>query len=688
MGGMPSDQAGACPSCGYEGPIGAPCAERVCARRGYHFVPPEFAGAGRGPHFNGDPMVGLSVGDYLIVGRLGAGGFGTVYLALQTPILMKSALKLMNRAGMAPELGDTLLRKFRDEAMALARLSHPNIVRLLKYGQHEGMPYLVMEYVSGGRTLAGELRARVDAGQPMSSSEIRHLLDQLLNGLGAAHDAGIIHRDIKPGNIMLQSIRGDANFVRIGDFGLAKFAEARTQTTGFAGTPMYFAPEQVRGGGVGPWTDLYAVGVIAFEMLAQRRPFDGGTFEEILIQKVWPEYDPTAGLEGLTHLPPITRAVFRRALAMDPEQRFQRADELRRALDPILDFMAADETPGPTIEMPRGAVPAPMQPTSPELASTGPGLTPAALDSAQSQAPRKLLRWVALLLLAAAVAAGLIVDQAGDRQPYGGAALAPRLASGGSQGSEEPTGRADEPAEGASNGMSEVPARIELAVQPQPSPGAVSSEPPPERESRVHEDPARQARRTAERSERARNPAVTLEPAVRQPPRRTTRAKRRVSKTAEDPIPARGSNTLLHDALMELEETSEPAGSGAQVGTRGRPLAREPIRAQPQPPAPSAAGTARGAESLTIPNAVVNQIMRRASVRIRKCVTDGGHSGLILTVAFQIHPRGTVTHTSIQGRVTQIPVLDCVRSVVNRLVFPPFVGPAPRSVRYPVTVPR
>ena len=282
---------GICPSCEQHGPVGSVCVEAVCARRKYHFIP-RAAWKGDG----GDSLIGRTVGDYLLTGMLGRGGFGKVYRALQLPILMPSAVKLMDRPGGSEETTRRLLDKFRGEAQALAQLGHPNIVRLLKYGQHDGAPYLVMELVDGARTLKAEMEARAQARRRFEPDELQHVLGQLLDGLEAAHDKQIVHRDIKPENVMLQTVNRDREFVRILDFGLAKFVEARTETSQFAGTPMYFAPEQIDRRGIGPWTDLYAVGVIAFEMLTGQRPFDGQTFEQILVQKMDPSFDPMAQL--------------------------------------------------------------------------------------------------------------------------------------------------------------------------------------------------------------------------------------------------------------------------------------------------------------------------------------------------------------------------------------------------------
>ena len=325
--------AGACPSCAGRGAIGEPCEERGCRRRGYCFVPPEWAGE-LDPDAAGalDAMVGRRIDDYLVVDTLGAGGFGTVYLALQLPVMLKAALKLMQDRQQEPALAAALLRRFEGEARALARLSHPNVVRLLKYGLWSDAPYMVMEYVDGGRTLAAEVARHAVAGRPLPTTLVAHVLRQVLHGLEAAHRTGIVHRDIKPDNVMLQEVVGDPYHVRLVDFGLAKFVEERSSTSILLGTPMYMAPEQLDRAEVGPHTDLYATGVMAFELLTGRRPFASRTHQEILRQKVDPMYRPTAVLRDLG-LPPEVLAFFDRALARHPEGRYRSADEMRDAFE-------------------------------------------------------------------------------------------------------------------------------------------------------------------------------------------------------------------------------------------------------------------------------------------------------------------------------------------------------------------
>ncbi|MCA9522066.1 MAG: protein kinase [Myxococcales bacterium] len=312
----------------------------MCQIKGYYRIPDEYFAALRGkPAQSRDPNIGMLIGDFLVSSRLGEGGFGRVYLALQLPLFMKAALKIMLRGVGDDRMSRGLMRKFESEAMSLARLTHPNIVRLLKYGSFGETPYLVMEFVEGARTLKDEVAERVVQGSIFETGTTRHIINQVLNALQCAHDQMIVHRDIKPENVMLQSVAGDPYFVRVLDFGLAKFLEDGTETSMLFGTPFYMAPEQVMRSNIGPWTDNYAVGVMLYEMMTGRRPFPGKTTEEIVAQKLNQEFDPTERIRDLD-VPEFVFTFFRRALAWSPEDRFQHVGELRDAMNVVFDGLA------------------------------------------------------------------------------------------------------------------------------------------------------------------------------------------------------------------------------------------------------------------------------------------------------------------------------------------------------------
>lgn len=327
-----------CPNCDATGSVGQACTERTCRKRGYHYIPPNHA-ARASESEDSDPLIGKVIGDYLCVDIVGMGGFGKVYLAYQLPILMKAALKLMERTKFERGVMKLMLKQFEGEAAALAALNHPNIVRLLKYGTHNNTPYLVMEYVSQAVTLKREIANRAVRSQEFKPEDVFHVLTQIVSGLEAAHAMDIVHRDIKPDNVMLQELAGHPLFVRILDFGMAKFVEDQQDTKFAMGTPAYMAPEQLTRKGIGPWTDLYAVGVMAFELISGRRPFIGRTHQELLTKKIDPSYDPLTRISDLP-LPDMARSFLSRALAFDPADRFRTASEFRSAMKQVFEELA------------------------------------------------------------------------------------------------------------------------------------------------------------------------------------------------------------------------------------------------------------------------------------------------------------------------------------------------------------
>jgi tRNA A-37 threonylcarbamoyl transferase component Bud32 len=325
--------AGICPNCEQRGAVGDTCGERVCGKRGLRFVPADCFQPGQ----EVSPLVGRCIGKNLICKVLGRGGFGTVYLALQLPILMKVALKQLHRQDDPAEL-ERLLRKFELEGRALAQLNHPNIVRLIEYGEHDGAPFLVMEYVPGSRTLKRELKERGDRGATLELSEVRSILFQTLDGLSAAHAVPLLHRDLKPENLMLQSVEGNPLMVRLVDFGLVKFTSEEQQSSRLMGTPAYMAPEQFRQADLGPWTDLYAVGAMAFELLTGLRLFPQCTAQQIMSRKLDRDYDPGARAAE-AGVPAETVVFLRRAMARDPGDRFRSCRSFREGLEQALTAM-------------------------------------------------------------------------------------------------------------------------------------------------------------------------------------------------------------------------------------------------------------------------------------------------------------------------------------------------------------
>jgi hypothetical protein len=349
--------------------------------------------------------VPIQVGRYELIGELGRGGMATVHLARQLDLDRLVALKQLD--GLAHET-DTRVRRFVREARLAASLSHPNIVTVHDAFEVDGVPYIAMELAPGGT-----LR-EIDAG--LTIEQIAGVLDGVLAGLAHAERRHIVHRDLKPENLMVTA----EGQIKITDFGIAKATslakgDQRSLTTaGVAiGTPTYMAPEQALAEEVGPWTDLYAVGVIAFELLAGRTPFidDTDSSVHVLLQHV---NEAPPALEALRpRVDPQLAAWVARLLAKAPHDRPASASAAREELEDIilrlrgsrwrrnapLPYVAAAPAPAPRpVRTPRRfpsppnpaeaatVIPAPRQVRQPPPAAPA----PAAVAHAQPRRPRRM----------------------------------------------------------------------------------------------------------------------------------------------------------------------------------------------------------------------------------------------------------------------------------------------------------
>lgn len=332
---------GICPHCETSGHVGDRCDQELCQRKRYHVIPADsFRRLTEHPYDDRDPLIGHVIDSYLIAEAIGEGGFGKVYLAMQLPVLMKSALKIMLTRHTDEQTTDAIISRFKGEALSLAKLGHPNIVRLLATGSYHDRPYLIMEFVDGARTLETEWLEHQGLDDGFRLRDLRHVMNQVLNALESAHQQQVIHRDLKPENIMLQQVTGDPYFVRILDFGLAKILDRDTKTSIMAGTPVYMAPEQLQGHNMGPWTDVYAVGVLLYELCTLRTPFLGDSVDVILAQKLDPDRSPLVQ-PHVTNLIAPFREICERTFAPDPAQRFQTATQCRDAINTLFDQLAA-----------------------------------------------------------------------------------------------------------------------------------------------------------------------------------------------------------------------------------------------------------------------------------------------------------------------------------------------------------
>jgi tRNA A-37 threonylcarbamoyl transferase component Bud32 len=264
--------------------------------------------------------------------RLGQGGFAVVYAAFDRQLKRDVAVKVLR-----DELRDVpaVRERFRREAEAVARLRHPHVIPIYAVGERERIAYFIMPLVDGE-----SLRARLDRERRLPIPEVRRILRECATGLAAAHRAGLVHRDIKPDNIMLD---GPEARVLLMDFGIAKAAQAGgetlTQTGVIVGTPQYMSPEQASGDrAIDHRSDLYSLGIVAYQMLAGEVPFTGTTVASVLVKHI--AEDAPSVMRARPDCPSDLAAAVARLLEKDPARRWASADDLLRALE-------EDTGPGP-----------------------------------------------------------------------------------------------------------------------------------------------------------------------------------------------------------------------------------------------------------------------------------------------------------------------------------------------------
>lgn len=320
-------------------------------------------------------LIGRRLGKYEITELLGQGGMATVYKGYQPDIDRFVAIKVL-----PPHPGQStqFVERFRLEARTIAQLQHPHILPMHDYGGEGDILYLVMAYVSGG-----SLKDRIQRG-PLPLQEAESILRQIASALDYAHRRGVIHRDIKPDNILLDT-EGHA---MLADFGIVKILEGETTggltgTGGVLGTPAYMAPEQSQGLGVTAKTDIYALGVIVYEMITGRQPYQADTPMQVMLKHIT---DPVPSLREVSaSMPPALESVMTRVLAKNPDDRFNSASEFAQeflraihsdAASFTLREAAATKSSGPTPPSPTPSnlpVPAPeviIHQTPPEMHQT------------------------------------------------------------------------------------------------------------------------------------------------------------------------------------------------------------------------------------------------------------------------------------------------------------------------------
>lgn len=377
---MAQEQPGICPNCGtHKGSVGAPCTGELCVQKGYHYIPVSWFESSRQLSIRKrrplDPLLGRYINRYLLAGKLGEGGMGAVYVAIQKPLGREVALKLISGI----EISGAAIARFEREARAIALLDHPNIVKLHDYGIGDlefQVPYMAIEYVRHGRTLRRAFaKIKEESGGQIPGDVVLTVFRQILNALSAAHGDGLIHRDMKPDNVLILPVAGNPYLVKVLDFGLAK---AVSEVSGFdgdlshtglvLGTPFYMAPEQALSSGrsvIDARADLYAVTVMLYEVFTGIRPFTGDSALAILTSKTDPNHRPMDFPEARV-LPKPLRAFLGKGLSAGPENRVGSADEMLAELERALSSRRLTAM-GPVLSGSGSSQDRPMTPPSPPI---------------------------------------------------------------------------------------------------------------------------------------------------------------------------------------------------------------------------------------------------------------------------------------------------------------------------------
>jgi serine/threonine-protein kinase len=472
--------------------------------------------------------VGRQLGEYVLRQRIGSGGMGVVYSGEHTSIGRKAAIKLIREEhAQSPHARDLLT-----EARAASAIRHHGIIDVYGFGHQPGVgQYLVMEYLEGQPL--NELIRDQGALPPARALPI---LCEVLDALSAAHAMGVIHRDLKPSNIFVVRQSNGAEYIKVLDFGLAKrtttpdATSAQTHSNLIIGTPQYMAPEQALCEAVGPQTDLYAVGVIAFELLTGQRPFPGRSHMEVVAHHL---KSPPPAPSSLVPQPPELDALVLRLLIKEPKQRPASASEVARELRALI--QPSDGAPvlvPRTISRPlptvRPADSAPLNAPTATLSPTPSTPRPALEARAEPPARGSRWKWAAMAAggtLALALGAGLVVS----REP------APSVSA------EPPPSLAPV----ASTSTPPAPAPQPVATAPEPEPQS-----PPAPAPALAESPKPAKKKPSKplvqpTSAPAKQPAPAAQPpplAAAQPPAPVTQQ----PAPAAQPAPERAATGTLH----------------------------------------------------------------------------------------------------------------------------------------------
>ncbi len=282
-----------------------------------------------------DDYIGKTVArKYRVEAMIGEGGMGRVYKATQLVLDKPVVLKVLRQALLSDE---RTVARFQREAKAASRLNHPNSISVLDFGQaDDGALYIAMEYVAGK-----DLHHILSREWPLPESRVVRIVGQVLSALADAHGAGVIHRDLKPENIMVEQRRGEPDFVKVLDFGIAKITDstdegpALTRAGFVCGTPEYMSPEQARGAQLDHRSDLYAVGVILYQLTTGLLPFDSDSAVGFATKHLTEQPPPPSRRRPEAKLSPAMERLIMKALSKSPDDRPQTAEQFRAELQAI-----------------------------------------------------------------------------------------------------------------------------------------------------------------------------------------------------------------------------------------------------------------------------------------------------------------------------------------------------------------
>jgi serine/threonine-protein kinase len=352
-----------------------------------------------------DPELGHEFGGrYRLLRILGQGGLGVVYEAVQEGLGRKVAIKVLREE---VSRNETVLQRFRQEAKSASLIGHENIVDIIEFGETVyGAPYLVMEMLEGE-----DLAHRLKRERTISMLRILTIARQCCRALTVTHEKGIVHRDMKPENIFLVERDEQPDFVKIVDFGIAKMNDLEqpgepgrklTKTGMIFGTPEYMSPEQAAGKPSDHRVDIYAMGIILFEMITGRVPFVGDSFMAVLTQHLLEPVPQFSLVNPSVQVPPDLEAIVQRALQKHPDHRFQTMNELGDALQAVMD--------GTPLKM---LAPMPTDPPPAALSEPSPFDGAITDEASQSAGPRLGWLWVLLASLGVGLGSWFITDVMG-----------------------------------------------------------------------------------------------------------------------------------------------------------------------------------------------------------------------------------------------------------------------------------